>query len=459
MSTKAGDHHGGRRGMASWHLQQINNSDSPAIPDEYVATNGPLAGFVLADGIPFQSFEPGCVFVSVCEDQQHFSYIDPNANIQDAWYDPSGWHIQQINNPGNPSIPGEYVATNGPVAATGRSPFISVYNGQQHFMYLDTHGNIQDAWYDPSGWHLQQINNPGNPSVRGEYVATNGPATDATPFVSVYNNQQHFTYLDNNSNIQDAWYDPSGWHLQQINNPGAPSLPGEYVATNGPVAYATLFVSTYNDQQHFTYIEANGNIQDAWYDPRGWHLQQINNPGAPSIPGEYVATNGPAARSDSSLFVAVYNNQQHFTYIDNNHNLQDAWWDGDANVWKLQQISNSKGPTIPDEYSATEGPEVARQVNASLFVSVYNNQQHFAYIDGNYNIQDAWWDGDTNVWKLQQINNSSNPTINGEYAATNGPPLAVGAVAICSLFVSVYNDQQDFTYVDNNGNIQDAWYG
>src|ERR1700733_5673261 len=145
--------------------------------------------------------------------------------------------------------------------------------------------------------------------------------------------------------------------------------------------------------------------------------------------------------------------------ISNNHNLQDAWWDGDANVWKLQQISNSKGPTIPDEYSATEGPEVARQVNASLFVSVYNNQQHFAYIDGNYNIQDAWWDGDTNVWKLQQINNSSNPTINGEYAATNGPPLAVGEVAIFSLFVSVYNDQQDFTYVDNNGNIQDAWYG
>ncbi len=162
---------------------------------------------------------------------------------------------------------------------------------------------------------------------------------------------------------------------------------------------------------------------------------------------------------DSSLFVSVYNNQQHFTYIDKNHNLQDAWWDGDANVWKLQQINNSNGPTIPGEYAATNGPEVARQVNVPLFVSVYNNQQHFAYVDVNYNIQDAWWDGDTNVWKLQQINNSSNPTTNGEYSATNGPPLAVGEVATFGLIVSVYSGQQHFTYVDSNGNIQDAWYG
>lgn len=445
--------------MASWRLQQINNSGNPSIPGEYVATEGPVAGFFPTDA-PLTSFEPGSVFVSVYRDQQHFSYVDPNGNIQDAWYDQGGWHIQQINNAAGPTIPGEYVATNGPIAALGRSPSISVYNNQQHFTYLDINGNVQDAWYDPSsGWHIQQINNPGNPSLPGEYVAANAPATSDTPFVSVYRNQQHFTYLDNNSNIQDVWYDSSAWHLQQINNAGNPSLPDEYVATNGPAAYATRFVSVYNDQQHFTYIEANGNIQDAWYDPSGWHLQQINNRSKPSAPGEYVATDGPPARSDSSLFVSVYNNQQHFVYIDENHNLQDAWWDGDDNVWRIQQINNAKEPTIQGEYAATDGPQVAPQVNAALFVSVYNNRQHFAYIDANYNIQDAWWDGGANVWRLQQINASDNPTINGEYAATNGPPLAVGEVANFSLFVSIYNDQQHFAYVDANGAIQDAWYG
>jgi hypothetical protein len=33
--------------------------------------------------------------------------------------------------------------------------------------------------------------------------------------VSIYNGQQHFTYLDSNDNIQDVWYG-GGWNLQQL---------------------------------------------------------------------------------------------------------------------------------------------------------------------------------------------------------------------------------------------------
>ena len=35
-------------------------------------------------------------------------------------------------------------------------------------------------------------------------------------------------------------------------------------------------MSVYNDQQHFTYRDQGGNLQDAWYGTNGWHLQQIN---------------------------------------------------------------------------------------------------------------------------------------------------------------------------------------
>jgi hypothetical protein len=45
----------------------------------------------------------------------------------------------------------------------------------------------------------------------------------------------------------------------------------------------------YNDQQHFTYRDANGNIQDCWYGG-AWNLQQINHGNGPTVPGEYVAT-------------------------------------------------------------------------------------------------------------------------------------------------------------------------
>ena len=63
------------------------------------------------------------------------------------------------------------------------------------------------------------------------------------------------------------------------------------MATDGPGAVGDLFVSVYNDQQHFTYRDQNGNLQDAWYGSGNWHLQQINDTGGSgaTVPGEYIA--------------------------------------------------------------------------------------------------------------------------------------------------------------------------
>ncbi len=103
---------------------------------------------------------------------------------------------------------------------------------------------------------------------------TAGPSALGKLFVCVYNNQQHFSYRDNSGNIQDAWYGTDGWHLQKINNGGM---------TSGPSAVGDLFVCVYNNQQHFSYRDNSGNIQDAWYGTDGWHLQKINSPGLWSI--------------------------------------------------------------------------------------------------------------------------------------------------------------------------------
>ena len=184
------------------------------------------------------------------------------------------------------------------------------------------------------------------------------PTTVIPLFVSVYLDQMHFTYCDVNGNLQDCWYNgPAGtWNLQQINNANGagPTVSGEYVATAQATAPAAggVFVCEYNNQDHFSYIDANGNIQDCWYDGV-WNLQQINTGNGPSVPGEYVATKGPAATGD--LFVSVYNDQMHFTYRDVNGNLQDSWYNGPAGTWNLQQINNANGagPTVPGEYVAT----------------------------------------------------------------------------------------------------------
>jgi CubicO group peptidase (beta-lactamase class C family) len=283
--------------------------------------------------------------------------------------------------------------TNGPSAVSNL--FVCVYNNEQHFAYLDGSGNIQDAWFGNGSWSLQQINNGG---------MTQGPLAAGNLFVCDYNDQQHFAYLDKSGNIQDAWWG-NGWNLQKINNGGM---------TSGPSATSNLFVCVFNNQQHFSYLDKDGNIQDAWYDPSGWHLQKINDGGM---------TAGPKAAGN--LFVCVYNDEQHFAYLDSSGNIQDAWYDSSG--WHLQKINNG---------GMTSGPSAT----GNLFVSVYNDQQHFAYLDSSGNIQDAWWG---NGWNLQKINNGG---------VTNGPPAAG------NLFVSVYGNQQHFSYLDKGGNIQDAWY-
>ena len=167
-----------------------------------------------------------------------------------------------------------------------------------------------------------------------------------------------------------------------------------------------LFVSVYNDQQHFAYRDANGNIQDVWYGTGGWKLQQINNANGHggSVAGDtYIACPQATAAAVGDLFVSVYNDQQHFAYRDANGNIQDVWYG--TGGWKLQQINNANGhggSVAGDTYIAC--PQATAAAVGDLFVSVYNDQQHFAYRDANGNIQDVWYG--TGGWKLQQINNA-----------------------------------------------------
>lgn len=87
------------------------------------------------------------------------------------------WSLQQINLGGK---------TSGPKAVG--DPFVSVFNGQEHFAYRAEGGAIWDAWYDPGSnhWNLQEINLGGN---------TGGALAQVGPSVGVYNNQQHFVYV------------------------------------------------------------------------------------------------------------------------------------------------------------------------------------------------------------------------------------------------------------------------
>jgi uncharacterized protein YdeI (BOF family) len=399
--------------------------------------------------------------------QQHFAHLDASGNIRDVWYDGSEWHLQQITNaegPG-PAVPAVPVVSPRPTPPAEGDLFVSVYSGQHHFAYRDASGNIQDAWYDGSEWHLQQITNadgrgPTAPAVPVVSPRPTPPA-EGDLFVSVYGGQHHFAYRDASGNIQDVWYDGSKWDLQQITNagglgptvlavpavPGVPAVPAVPVVSPGttPPAKGDLFVSVYGGQHHFAYRDASGNIQDAWYDGSEWHPQQITNAGGggrtvPTETGLYITSPAPTPAAKGDLFVSVYGGQHHFAYRDASGNIQDVWYDGSE--WHPQQITNAggHGPTETGLYVASPAPTPA--VVGDLFVSVYGGQHHFAYRDASGNIQDVWYDG--NKWHPRQINTEG----------MTGWPSAAGG-----LFVCVYNRQQHFAYRDADGSIWDSWWG
>ncbi|MFI5449257.1 MAG: hypothetical protein ACHQ03_05770, partial [Candidatus Bathyarchaeia archaeon] len=191
--------------------------------------------------------------------------------------------------------------------------FVSVYNpgggdSQQHFTYLDKNGTIWDAWYDyGGGWHLQNICSPGNNIT--------APAAVGDVFVSVYNpgtgndSQQHFVYVDKDGSgkIWDVWYDyGGGWHLQQINAGSNSSV------TSSPPSIGNVFVSAYNpgggdSQQHFAYREL----------PSGFGVVLVsilpNSPSNPypgSVTADLVGGNDFALAASSGYIAHLIQNQK-----------------------------------------------------------------------------------------------------------------------------------------------------
>jgi hypothetical protein len=432
----------------SWNLQQINGQPTAGTQGEYVccpqAPDASVGSYV---------------FVNTFGNQQHFLYGDDFGALHDCWYDGDAnvWNLLQINGGGPATSPAEQVACPQAPPATGWY-FVSTFANQQHFTYIDVNWNLQDCWYGGNAWHFQQINGGDGPTVPGEYVACpQAPAVNSPSFfVSVpFENQQHFVYLDGNNNLQDCWYGGNAWHLQQINGGGGATVPSEQVACpQAPLAVngGPVFVSMLGNQPHFTYFDAHLNLQDCWYGANVWNLQQINGGDGPTVPGEYVACpQAPPAGDGTCLFVNTFGNQQHFVYLDRDYNMQDCFWDAGSNRWNLLQINGGKA-TVPGEQVAC--PQAPPTAGDYMFVSTFGNQQHFVYLDVNNRIQDCWYDGGADKWNLLQINGGGGVTVPGEQVAC---PNAPEALVDRPVFVSTFGNQQHFVYNDGYGSLQDCW--
>jgi hypothetical protein len=299
--------------------------------------------------------------------------------------------------------------TNGP--PTTGDPFVSQsqvgnasYNvGDLRFTYRDGTGAIQDVLMPSTSGvfspgvsaGLQQINlRSTNPQAR-----TAGPAAAGDPFVLNVGTDKHFVYRDSGGTIWDAWYN-GAWTLEQINSTPSSQLcgplgcfgyvPGIVGLTNGPPAAGDPFVVVYGQQLHYVYRDANGNIQDAWYDGAGaWHLDQINSPSSVG------RTFTPGAAGDPFVYVVVNPvsnlTELHFAFRDSKGNIFDAFYDG-GGYWGQEWVGCCS-------IRAASGP----------VVSLYGGHLHYTY--GGYNgaISDVFVPSGNGLfgngnWTVQQLN-------------------------------------------------------
>ena len=425
------------------------------------------------------------VFVSVYGNQQHFMYRDTTGNIQDVYYDGNNWNLQQLTGTkatlGNePIVNNAGVNNAGPPAAS--DVFVSVYGNQQHIIYRDTTGNIQDVYYDGNNWNLLQLTGLNAPTcpqpplctAKNSIINNAGPPPAGNVFASVYNNQLHVMYRDTTGNIQDVSYNGNNSNLQQLTGT-QPTLGNEPIVSNaGPPAAGDAFVSVFTGELHDIYRDTTGNIQDVYYDGNNWNLQQLTGT-QPTLGTEHIVSNaGPPAAGDA--FALAYHTpsvafvpgvtEHHVMYRDITGNIQDVWYDAIKNEWNLQQLTGTQ-PTLATEPIVnnagvnTAGPPPAGNVFAFNYTNppLYTSSaMHVIYKDTFSSIQEVWHDGE--VWGLQQITGVT-PTCPKPTLCTHNEAIQFfdGPVPAGNIFVSEYNLQEHFTYRDINNNIQDLWYG
>jgi hypothetical protein len=386
------------------------------------------------------------------------------------------WTLQQINL--NPSVKCLADPAQNPVTKKAAGdPFVSVAwwpTGQQHFAYLDGEGTIWDVvWLPPpdNRWYCQQINNNGQTPGLPATNATAGLSAATGPSVGVYDKQQHFVYIYGVLNtfsgppagtIYDSFYNGQGWVGQTINltpptnAPQAAWGPTNLIFASSQGPKFSVAVWDYGTQQHFTYMDASGTVNDVYWDGNKWNFQQVNQiyvsscPTSPSC-NKNGTTAAPLGCGDP--FVGIFvpfnkegntNGQQHFGYRDCQGTIWDPWYDGPTNSWTWQQINNGGNARVKNAPPAFRGPFIWSFSSRGS----WDDQQHFTYVDSNGVIWDPWYDWADNKWKLQQINNGGR---------TKGPQ-AVGGV-FANVFVFPNNSkQQHIAYRDSAGEIWDSWY-
>src|SRR5258707_3639578 len=120
-----------------------------------------------------------------------------------------GWNLNDLTlaASGAPSVGGQ---------ATG---YVFDAQGTQHVFYTASDLHVHELWWNSNGWHHNDLT-----------IATGSPNAAGLPTAYVFaaqGTQQVFYTGENDSHIDELWWDSNGWHHHDISAAtGAPGSDG-----------------------------------------------------------------------------------------------------------------------------------------------------------------------------------------------------------------------------------------
>jgi hypothetical protein len=114
------------------------------------------------------------------------------------------------------------------IVSSASEPFGYVFSweGTRHVDYVGTNGHIYELWWNPTGWHVEDL-----AALTGAPLAHFGAGVWGYPFdpaPGVPNPTQHVLYRGVDSHIHELWWDSTGWHHNDLHGvPGTPLASGD----------------------------------------------------------------------------------------------------------------------------------------------------------------------------------------------------------------------------------------
>jgi hypothetical protein len=329
-------------------------------------------------------------YVSQPDGTQRVLYVDSGGHIEDLWRDDTGWHYKDLS-----------AVTNAPPSRLDVTGY--AFHGAQHAIYLSTAHHIEDLWWDQSGAHVEDLTALTGAPLSSDAITGYGFEAQGTQHVI------YFSWPDDH--VHELWWDRAGWHHTDM----AAVLGAPFADPGGPpVGYV------FGGGQHVFYSGwGDRHMHELWWDPTGWHLNDLTaaTGAEPSIDGFFTAY--PFAAQDT----------QHVIYKSfplNDTHLRELWWDRTG--WHTDDLTAATGV-------------LGAPWSVSGYAFEAQGTQH-VIADTTGPIYEVWWD--RSGWHLNNLSAATGAPLSGG----NGP---VGYAL---------QGTQHVVYVGRNDyHIHELWWG